>query len=356
MKRVLFISAFHPGGVGEIGAGEAICGDNLKKFLEHDYTVDVIVFSPQGQRKDEVLANKCATYTEKYTSKSKLLSGILFNCLKGSFLAPWFFTRVTKAFTREVQTKINSATYDVVWLDFPSVLGVVERIEHNNIQYFAHDIVSQRISRTKINNLFFPFVTSVESKLLSKLADITTMSVKDKELIEKLGFAGPVTVAKLGEQKVGRVDNAVEISSLIPFFSGKRNLVFFGNMKRSENHWSIVWFIFFHFIRMKKERKDLNLWILGLQPRRLLKMLENVVSGVHVIGAVDDPTPAFVQADLNIAPLLYGAGVKIKVLQMLDAGARVVATDVGAEGIQQHENLYVVDKFSIGNKILELLD
>lgn len=356
MKSVLFISAFHPGGVGAIGAGEAICGDNLKEFLSRGYAVDVIVLSPPGQRKNEELVDRCTSYAEKHTSKGKTLSGLLFNFLKGSFLAPWFYTRVTPSFIHEIQHKINSNSYDTVWLDFPSVLGVAEHIQHKNIQYFAHDIVSQRISRTKINRLFFPLVESVETRLLMKLTNITTMSLKDKELIERLGFRGPVVVADLGEQKVGQVDNAVEISSLLPSFSGKSNLVFFGNMKRSENHWSIVWFIIFHFIKLKKQRKGLNLWVLGLQPRRSLRLLQNIIPGLHVVGAVDDPVPAFVQADLNIAPLLYGAGVKIKVLQILDAGAKVVATEVGAEGIQPHKNLYVVDKSNIGNKILELLD
>ena len=356
MKKVLFISAFHPCGIGAIGAGEAICGDNLKRFLAQNYVVDVMVFSPLGQRKNEDLAKQCESYTEEYTSKSKQLAAILSNVLAGSFFAPWFYTRVTTSFIRKIRTLLNTKSYDIVWLDFPSVLGLAEHIEHSNIQYFAHDIVSQRVSRTKFNRLFFPSIESIESKLLRKLSSITTMSEKDKKLIERLGFPGIVSVTELGEQKVGQVDNAVEISTILPSFVGKYNLVFFGNMKRSENHWSIIWFILFHFMNLKKEKKDLNLWVLGLQPRRSLKLLERFVGGLHVVGAVDDPVPAFVEADLNIAPLLYGAGVKIKVLQMLDAGAKVVATEVGAEGIQQHQNLYVVDKSSIGTKILELLD
>ncbi len=60
----------------------------------------------------------------------------------------------------------------------------------------------------------------------------------------------------------------------------------------------------------------------------------------------------FQKADLSVAPLLYGAGVKIKVLQMLEAGATVVATEVGAEGIESHKKLHIVNKTQFGKKYL----
>lgn len=356
MKRVLFISAFHPSGIGSIGAGEAICGNNLKEFLAQSYEVDVIVCTPSDQRRNEELATRCASYVEEHTSKIKQISGILFNFFKGSIFAPWFYTRITPFLIKIIQHKLDQNDYDIVWLDFPSVLGCVDHIKHNNIHYFAHDVVSQRISRTKINKIFFPWVGTIESGLLNKLTGIRTMSNKDKDLIRTLGFNGAVSVVELGQQRVGQVDNGTEISKIVSSFAGKTNLVFFGNMKRSENHWSILWFIFFHFIKMKKEKRNLNLWVLGIQPRQSLKILEKLITGVHVVGAVDDPVPAFIRADLNIAPLLYGAGVKIKVLQILDAGAKVVATEIGAEGIQHHENLFIVNKADISKKILTLLE
>ncbi|WP_213731113.1 glycosyltransferase family 4 protein, partial [Citrobacter freundii] len=94
---------------------------------------------------------------------------------------------------------------------------------------------------------------------------------------------------------------------------------------------------------IRKQNPHIHLWILGLAPRNLLKLIGMCVSNVHVVGAVSDPTLAFQKADLSVAPLLYGAGVKIKVLQMLEAGATVVATEVGAEGIESHKNLHIVN-------------
>ncbi|MDM2941661.1 MULTISPECIES: glycosyltransferase [unclassified Citrobacter] len=356
MYKVLFISAFHPGAKGTIGAGEAICGDNLKRHIRNGSEVDVIVIAPSSQYENPEIKSLCHTYELMNVGKREYFNGVRFNLKHKSFVAPWFFTRVSEELVDRVKYKMSHKKYDMIWLDFPSVLGLVKHISHDNIVYFAHDVVSQRTSRSLTKRPINSTILRIESDLFKRLKSIITMSKKDSELIQAMNYKGQVSVADLGIQKVGEVFNSVPIERVVSEFGKNKNIIFFGNMKRSENHWSIVWFVFFVFFKLIKQQPNLHLWILGLGPRPILKIIGKCVPHVHVIGAVSDPTLAFQKADLSVAPLLYGAGVKIKVLQMLDAGARVVATDVGAEGIQQHENLYVVDKFSIGNKILELLD
>lgn len=355
MHKVLFISAFHPGARGTIGAGEAICGDNLKKHIANGSEVDVIVLSPASQHENPDLKKLCHSYELINVDKLDYVKGILFNLKNRSFLAPWFFTRVSKKLVDYVNKRLKETTYDLIWLDFPSVLGVVKHISHNNIIYFAHDVVSQRTSRSLLKKPINSEILGIEADLFNSLSSIIAMSNKDRDLINSMNYYGNVEVAELGKQKVGEVFNSVPIEDIVSEFMNKKNIIFFGNMTRSENHWSIIWFIFFVFLRLKRKQPNLHFWILGLGPRRLLKIVGSCIANVHVVGAVSDPTLAFQKSDLSVAPLLYGAGVKIKVLQMLDAGAKVVATEVGAEGIQKHKDLYVVDKENIGIKILQLL-
>ena len=80
-----------------------------------------------------------------------------------------------------------------------------------------------------------------------------------------------------------------------------------------------------------------------------------VVPGIEVVGGVDDPTAAFVSSAVCVAPILFGAGVKIKVIQMLDAGASVVATPIGAEGIEVNERLAVVEWNEFSEKVIDIL-
>ncbi len=58
---------------------------------------------------------------------------------------------------------------------------------------------------------------------------------------------GVIEVADLGVQKVGEVLNCIPIEEVVDKFKDRKNLIFFGYMKR-ENHWSL-WFIFLLFLK-----------------------------------------------------------------------------------------------------------
>ncbi len=56
--------------------------------------------------------------------------------------------------------------------------------------------------------------------------------------------------------------------------------------------------------------------------------------GVEIVGAVDDLPALLARVRLTVAPLLYGAGIKGKVLDSLAAGVPCVCTPVAAEGLE----------------------
>jgi hypothetical protein len=351
MKKILFVSSFHPYACGEIGAGEAICGDSLNRFLTEGYVVDAYVISPEQQRANSDIAARCNKYVVNSVSRKKTILSILKNSMKGALIAPWFFTRVQHDVVIDIRRMINENNYDFIWLDFPSSLGFAALIEHPDIRYCAHDVVAQRIERSVVKKWISGYVRKIEAGLFKKLSHISVLSDKDLGLIKDMGFCGSTSIIELGSQKVGVVDDAVSVETIVQEFRGKTNLVFFGNMRRSENHWSIMWFILFSFLRLYGKNNHLHLWVLGICPRISLRLISRLIPNVHVVGAVDDPSLAFKTAELCIAPLLFGAGVKIKVIQMLDAGATVMATPVGAEGVDSNQRLIVVESKNFFNAL-----
>ena len=54
---------------------------------------------------------------------------------------------------------------------------------------------------------------------------------------------------------------------------------------------------------------------------------------IHFVGHVPDLSCAFAQARVAVVPIRFGSGVKIKTTEALQHGVPVVATTVGAEGI-----------------------
>jgi glycosyltransferase involved in cell wall biosynthesis len=60
---------------------------------------------------------------------------------------------------------------------------------------------------------------------------------------------------------------------------------------------------------------------------------------VDVVGPVKDPHPWLASSLLMLAPMRFGAGVKLKMLDAMAAGLPFVTTAVGAEGLQLSDEL-----------------
>jgi GT2 family glycosyltransferase/glycosyltransferase involved in cell wall biosynthesis len=72
----------------------------------------------------------------------------------------------------------------------------------------------------------------------------------------------------------------------------------------------------------------------GNPPDEVLRLRS---AGVRVVGYVDDLAATYASARVAIAPIRFGAGVKIKTIEALQHGVPVVATTTGAEGIELDE-------------------
>ncbi|MFM8436830.1 MAG: glycosyltransferase family 4 protein [Candidatus Kapaibacterium sp.] len=67
--------------------------------------------------------------------------------------------------------------------------------------------------------------------------------------------------------------------------------------------------------------------------------------GVVATGYVDDMKPSYHQSSVFVCPLFVGSGVRITIMEAMAAGLPVVATEVGAEGVEATEadGLFVSD-------------
>lgn len=125
---------------------------------------------------------------------------------------------------------------------------------------------------------------------------------------------------------------------LAPFFANMsdcirrtkgRDILFFGAMSRPENYLSAIWFI----ENVMPELSDIDIRFIavgGNPPERLLSYKSD---RVVITGFVDDPVPYFSSAACFVAPLVLGAGIKVKVLEALSSGIPVLTNEIGIEGI-----------------------
>jgi hypothetical protein len=355
LRKILFVTSFHPGARGYIGAGEAISAQTIRRLRDEGAEVDVLTIAPRYQHKNPISSAWSHSYTEIPASRWTALMGIVRNLCFGAILAPWFFTRVSPSAIAVMNAAINRYQSNEIWLDFPSSLGFVQHVKNLPVHYFVHDVVSQNIMRSPLKRLVFPWVKRVEASLLGKVSQCYLLSTKDEELLRHLQFNGVTDVWGVQAIGVGEVDGSLPIASVLEKFGSGPNLVFFGNMGRMENSRSVIHFAIFKWRKLRRVFPTAQLWVIGLAPGPVLRGLGRFISGLKVTGPVDDPAPAFQAATLCIAPLLYGAGVKVKVLQMLEAGATVISTPIGAEGIDVDRNLIVVEYDELVSQVIRHL-
>ena len=110
------------------------------------------------------------------------------------------------------------------------------------------------------------------------------------------------------------------------------NIGFLGNMSYPPNIEAVHWLYEKVFLPLKEEWSNLSLIIIGRNPVESIKNLGDQ-PGVKITGTVDDIWPFVNSIDLFVFPLLIGAGMKNKILEVMYAGKPVLTTQIGNEGI-----------------------
>ena len=112
-------------------------------------------------------------------------------------------------------------------------------------------------------------------------------------------------------------------------------------MSRPENYRAAQNFLYQQFPIILKVFPNAKVYVVGSDPPdSLLRLASN---SIFITGFVEDPTEYFELASVGIAPLSEGAGIKLKVLEMLSAGMPVIASPIGAEGIKNSSNLSICE-------------
>ncbi|MEL6463008.1 MAG: glycosyltransferase family 4 protein, partial [Cyanobacteria bacterium J06621_15] len=122
-----------------------------------------------------------------------------------------------------------------------------------------------------------------------------------------------------------------------------KSLLFWAAMNRPENEQAAINFIQNCFTDLLKIDPEYKLYIVGSNPSLKIKQLES--ENIIVTGFIEDPSDFFEKAQIGIVPLLQGAGIKLKTLEMMQAGLPVISTSIGAEGIENSTNIFVNDNF-----------
>ncbi len=174
--------------------------------------------------------------------------------------------------------------------------------------------INETVTKMRYNN-----ITKAECAALNACDLVILNNEKDLALLKKLAITTKIKVWSVFYDKinVSRSDNL------------KKNVLFFGDMSRPENNGPAMWLIDKVFPLIKD--MDLNLVILGGKPPEELRA--KATDRIDITGFVDDIEPYLASSLCLAAPLVLGAGIKVKVLTCMAAGIPVCTNEVGIEGI-----------------------
>ncbi len=280
-------------------------------------------------------------------TKKRIIKSLLFN----------HSIYIQKHINRKIKNKLKeilkSQKFDIIHADHTCMAPLAlyaKKIQNIPVGLRLHNIEWLIWKRYADNlNFFSPkrfyieyqasLLKDAEKSLINKMDINFAITENDKQRALELSPKANITVASAG----------VNSDEWKPDKSINRNpkeLILATTYRWVHNVDAVKWFIEKVLPVIKKEIPDIKLTLIGKNPPQWLNNFQHL--GVNTLGYVDKVQPYLNRANINIAPLFVGGGIRIKILEAMAMELPVVATSVSAEGINANEEngLFIADNVS----------
>ncbi|WP_333608233.1 glycosyltransferase [Arsukibacterium sp.] len=116
-------------------------------------------------------------------------------------------------------------------------------------------------------------------------------------------------------------------------FEQRQHFVAIGNFRHAPNWQAVLWLKQEIWPQIRQLMPKAELHIYGAYPPPKATALHNAAQGFLVKGWAADALQVLTEARICLAPLAFGAGLKGKLLDAMQAGTPSISTDIGVEGM-----------------------
>lgn len=344
--KILFISTQLP---YPPKSGGTVKSWNYVSFLAKKYRLSVAC----------LLKDDDAAHIEEFQSKLALATCIyeelqvrrsVINLLKSYLLAPCMnvFRNASASFKAKIEQQAKQQ--DVIIIDHYEMFQYVPDTFKGKVIVHTHNaefMLWQRMSELEEGNPLKKWVLRLEAarvkkyeKAIFKRADLVYSTPSDIELYRSHGFnvSRHVLTYHLGN------DRLLELPPL-SFNKTEKALTFIGTLSWEPNIDGLLWFLRMVWPTVIAQHPDVRLYVLGKEPDQ--RILDAAGSDQRIIftGFIKELEVYLKKTRVYLAPLRFGSGMKVKVLEGLYRGIPTVSTSVGAEGLEvvSGESIFITD-------------
>lgn len=327
-------------------SGGAVRIYNTIKCLSEKYDIYLIYFTNNLIRssEDELFYNKYTkqNYPIIISSEKDNKSFIVNN--QPYWFSNWYNEEVKILIPNLIKkNKINK-----VQIEFTQLLYLINTIP-NSIQssFTAHDISSvsffRRLTEEKdIKRIIVYFIRLIEiylyeKKYLQKFNIVYSVSKNDKDLLKKIFKIKNVINIDNGIEEVNFLKNSNKNKKII-------NLGCIGSFSHPPNKYAFSYFLNEIAPLLESENLNYNFLLAGkndseevknIIQKSKIKYKNNIID----LGFVNESKDFFEKIDILITPIFSGSGSRIKILEALGFGKKIISSPIGAEGIDLETKL-----------------
>lgn len=345
MVRILFVCRFLPHQSAKDSGRQDTY--HYLSSLSQRHEVSVIAFVPEQDftaiRELEVICRRVVAVTYKHDE----LPSRLWRAL-GRVVMPRVYGRnLSITYRRSLKKLISEEDFNVFVVDgsmapyirlLSGGIRLLDEVDiYAEVAYEEH-LQEKRLFRRWLANLDWRRTLRRELIYAAMADGVLVRSQKDKRYLKE----------RLPDQ---------EISILSPWFEGLDELrqigtqrpdgnivLFVGALAIPANQEAAIYFARDVLPLLKSKVKDVEFMIVGSQPDSRVRALDGL-PGVTVVGEVEELTPYYQMASVNVVPLFTGGGIIVKTLNGLASGRPTVASHAGnsGTGARNGEHLVLVN-------------
>ena len=214
-------------------------------------------------------------------------------------------------------------------------LGLYSRMSNiKKIIYREHNIESEiwfRMAEKQKNPLKKLFLT-YQAKLIAQF---------EKSVIREADGVAAISNDDLGKLKQLETNTKISVVPIsfdfikpleFPKLTEKIQILFLGSLDWPPNKDGLIWFLTKVWKKVMKARNDIYLSIAGSGKSDWVKSYTRIPN-VCFLGKVREIESLYEQSCLVIAPIFYGSGTRVKIIEACNYGRPCISTTIGAEGI-----------------------